>query len=90
MKDVEKELTQADTRKAEGKGHRMVIEETDGEDSDGDEEQEEIIIKPGGGVERSNTAPVAASTETPAAVSEQMTEVKVNNQQAEPGKCRVI
>ena len=83
MKDVAKELSQAETRKAEGKGHRMVIEETDGEDSDSEEgeDHEEIIIKPGGGVERSNITP----TEQPVNKNDVFTEVKIDQQHAEPG-----
>ena len=84
MKDVAKELSQAETRKTEGKGHRMVIEETDGEDSDSEEgqDQEEIIIKPGGGVERSNITP----TEQPVNKNDVFTELKIDHQHAEPGK----
>lgn len=44
LKDINKELSFEETRKAEGKGHRMVIEETDGESSD--EEAEHIENKP--------------------------------------------
>lgn len=45
LNEVNKELSLSDQRKAEGKGHRMVIEETDGEDSDTDSAVEEIVIK---------------------------------------------